>query len=596
LSPPQWLVAFLAPLAIWILLSGLDDLFVALVWLIPRRKPFPWPAESELDEARERRIAILLPLWNEHRVIGQMLERNLASVRYGSYEIFAGIYPNDEPTARAVAEIARRDPRVHLAPLPHDGPTSKGDCLNWIWLRMREYEARSGVRFEIVVTHDAEDLMHPESLRLVNWFSRDYQMVQIPVLALATGWREFTHGIYCDEFAEFQQKDIPVRQRLGGFLPSNGVGTGFGREALERLAAGRQGRVFDPECLTEDYENCYRIHELGYRQIFVPLPTVREGSRPPVATREYFPRRLRAAVRQRSRWVAGITLQGWQHHGWRAPWRQIYWLWRDRKGLAGNLLSPAANLLFCYGLANWHTLNECPPWLAKCCAAALGISVVQLGSRMWCSARIYGWRFAFTVPLRVWWGTLVNALATIDAIRQFAAARRRKARLSWRKTEHFYPAHATAAMGQQRLGEVLIRLRRLTAVDLNEALCQQPQGIRLGEYLLQIHKLSLEHLYQALSLHAGVELGAPSLAELSVKATRKLPLAAIRRWKVMPYRIDLGQLHLLTPNVPTEGMTRDLAQYCALELRFRLVLPAEFDRLMEQFYGEGVTAAAALPV
>lgn len=577
------MVTCLAPLAFWILLSGLDDLFVAAVWLIPRRKRFPWPTGPELDRAPERRIAILVPLWNEHRVIGRMLERNLAAIRYSNYDIFTGVYANDEPTARAVREIARRDTRVHVAMLRHGGPTSKGDCLNGIWHRMREYEARHGVRFEIVMTHDAEDLVHAESLRLINWFSRDYQMVQIPVLALPTGWAEFTHGIYCDEFAEYQQKDIPVRQRLGGFLPSNGVGTGFEREALERLAATRQGRAFDSDCLTEDYENGYCLHELGYRQLFVPLRTAAA----PVATREYFPRRFRAAVRQRSRWVAGIVLQGWQRHGWRASRGQVYWLWRDRKGLVGNLLTPLANALFCYGLANWRAVTPIPRWLGPFCLTAVAISICQMMARMACSARIYGWRFAAFVPLRAWWGNLVNALATAVAIQQFAAARRQGRRLAWRKTEHVYPAHGVVAAGRPRLGEALIRLRCLSTRELEEALLRQPEGVRLGEYLLQLRRLSEENLYQALSLQAGVELGAPGPAELSFRATRALPLATIRRWKVMPYRIDLGQLHLLTPEVPTEQMTRALAHYSALELRFRLVRPSEFEYLTVRYYGEG---------
>jgi adsorption protein B len=46
---------------------------------------------------------------------------------------------------------------------------------------MAEYERRNGIHFEIVVIHDAEDLVHPEALRLINWFSRDYEMVQVPV-------------------------------------------------------------------------------------------------------------------------------------------------------------------------------------------------------------------------------------------------------------------------------------------------------------------------------------------------------------------------------------------------------------------------------
>ena len=166
---------------------------------------------------------------------------------------------------------------------------------------------------------------------------------------------EFTHGLYCDEFAEYQLKDIPVRQTLGGFLPSNGVGCGFERKALERLAESRGGRIFDPDSLTEDYENGFRLHRLGYRQIFVPVPF---DAGEPIATREYFPRMRRAAVRQRSRWIAGIALQGWERLGWRAPWLQRYWFWRDRKGVVGSLLAPVANLTFVYGLIHWQPLVE----------------------------------------------------------------------------------------------------------------------------------------------------------------------------------------------------------------------------------------------
>ena len=67
----------------------------------------------------------------------------------------------------------------------------------------------------------------------------------------------------------------------------------------------------------------------------------------------YVGRRSRAAVRQRSRWVTGISLQCWERHGWNAGPGQLYWLWRDRKGLVGNLLAPAANLLAAYGAATW---------------------------------------------------------------------------------------------------------------------------------------------------------------------------------------------------------------------------------------------------
>ena len=58
----------------------------------------------------------------------------------------------------------KRHPNVHLAVCPHDGPTSKADCLNWIYQRMILYEEEHGVQFDIIVTHDAEDIIDPDAL------------------------------------------------------------------------------------------------------------------------------------------------------------------------------------------------------------------------------------------------------------------------------------------------------------------------------------------------------------------------------------------------------------------------------------------------
>jgi len=486
-SIEHWVSVCLGPLAAWILISGLDDLFISLVWIFAKRE-FLWPAPQEVAERPERRIAVFVPLWHEHRVIGQMLEHNLAGIQYEKYEVFVGVYPNDEQTREAVEKAARQDDRVHIATVPHDGPTSKGDCLNAIYRRMLAHEARDGVRFDVIITHDAEDLIHPESLRLINWHMPDYQMVQVPVLALPTGLRELTHGLYCDEFAEYQSKDIPVRQQLGGFLPSNGVGTGFDRNALEHLADLRGGQMFDPACLTEDYETGYRLHQQGCRQIFLPL---RFDSQKLVATREYFPRRWDAAVRQRSRWVAGIALQGWANHGWNFGTLQAYWFWRDRKGLVGNLLSPVVSLLFLLGLMGYRSHD---PGILPVLAATAAISLLQTGCRMWASARVYGWRFASGVPVRMVWGNVVNCLATLAAVGQFTSAAVHRESVAWRKTEHDYPVHA-----RPRLGELLVRMRILPVRDLEAALRTKPSSLRLGEHLMRLEKISPEHLELALS-------------------------------------------------------------------------------------------------
>lgn len=576
MTPDGFLFALLILLALWILISGVDDVFITVCWLVLRRRT-ALPAPAERDAAPERRIAILIPLWHEHSVSGQMLERTVSTLHYGAYDIFVGVYPNDALTVRAVSDAAARHPRIHPAMAPHDGPTSKGDNLNCIFECMRRYETETGARYEIIVTHDAEDVVHPESLRLINWFSRDHAMVQIPVLALPTSAREFTHGIYCDEFAEFQLKDIPVRQALGGFVPSNGVGCGFAREALDRLSETRGGRIFDPSSLTEDYENGYQLHRLGYRQIFVPL-TFEDGA--PIATREYFPRHHAAlAVAQRSRWISGIALQGWERHGWRAPWRQRYWFFRDRKGVLGNLLSPIANATFAAGLTHLLRFGSAPAHLGGLYCATLVIASIQIGVRVRAAACIYGWRFAALSPLRTLWGNVINFHATTKALKEFASAHLRGATLRWQKTEHLYPTHAAAAATRLRLGELLVRMRVVDPAVIEAALAALPAGVRLGEQLVKLRKASRQDIYHALSAQSGIPFGAPAEDELSPAAARTLPIATAHRWRVLPYRIVMGQLHVATSEPPSEEMIRDLAQSTTLELRFRLTAPEELEAM-----------------
>jgi hypothetical protein len=62
---------------------------------------------------------------------------------------------------------------------------------------------------------------------------------------------------------------------------------------------------------------------------------------------------------------------------------------------------------------------------------------------------------------------------------------------------------------------------------------------------------------------------------------RMLPADMAKRWHVLPYRVDMGQLHLATTEVPSEEMTRELGTASALDLRFRLVAPREFEKLLK---------------
>ncbi|HXF28053.1 MAG TPA: glycosyl transferase family protein [Bryobacteraceae bacterium] len=584
-----WVAACLLPLAVILLINSLDELFLDLVcflgW-IDRAVKRMRAGQPESRARPEKRIAILVPLWREFRVIGPMVEHNVAAIRYSNYEIFIGAYPNDDATLSAVRELETRFPNVHLAVCPHDGPTSKADNLNWTYQHLVLHENLNGIRFEVITVHDAEDLIHPQSLVRINEYMDDYDMVQIPVLPLPTPWWKLTHGVYCDEFAEYQTKDIPAREALGGFIPSNGVGTGYKRTALEKLAVAENNCIFEPSCLTEDYENGLRLYRLGCKQAFAPI---RRYAGSFLATREYFPQSLSLAIRQRTRWVTGNALQSWERNGWAGRLTVRYWFWRDRKGLIGNPLSLFTNFLFIYGLASWGVASaNGSRWVLAektahplLLAAVLALQGFHVGVRMGCVARIYGPRFAALVPIRIVYGNWINTAATLKAVSTYIAARMRHKPLVWMKTEHAYPSLQALVQDKRRLGEVLVGSSYIDEEDLAYALETQPPGIRIGEYLMQLGKLSEEELYEALSLQQGLPIIRLTASEINRAVARSLPRKVARRWRILPVKISAGSMYLASPELPSEALSQELQGLTRLSVRFQLVTPANYEELAE---------------
>jgi adsorption protein B len=599
----HWIALLLTPLAFWVVVSGLDDCVIAVAAAVAwirmtlsrgsRVHNPDWytPSDEDLAAAPARHMAVFVAAWKEHRVIQNMLDNNVTRLQYPRFDFFVGAYPNDERTLAAVREAMKRHANVHLAICPHDGPTSKADCLNWIYQRMILYEEEHGVRFDMIITHDAEDIIDPDSLRWINYYAQWNEMVQIPVLALPTPWGEITHGIYCDEFCEYQHKDMMARSLMGGFIPSNGVGTGYSRQALEMLAAAHANRIFEPGCLTEDYENGCRVALLGLRQKYIPIH-IRHGRA--IATREYFPRNLRGAVRQRTRWVTGIGLQSWEYHSLRETLRHCYWFWRDRKSLAGNMVGPLANLLFLYGVVTlvWaehtHTawgLGREASGLAVAAVAGLALQVMHTSVRMVCCARVYGWRFAALAPVRMVAANWINCFATGLAMWNYAAARMQDRPLRWAKTDHVYPNRAALVMERKKLGEILTGGQWITETDLAGALASKPAARRLGEHLMLLGMITEEDVYAALALQNNLPMGKPEPASVSLPVTRSLPAAVAKKWRILPFRIVAGELYMAGSELPGDEMQQEIRRFSSLEIRFQLVTPTDYAELATKYLG-----------
>jgi adsorption protein B len=382
---------------------------------------------------------------------------------------------------------------------------------------------------------------------------------------------------------------MPVRVHLGGFMPSNGVGTGFSRFALERLASADANRLFEPACLTEDYEIGFRLRMLNCLQLFVPV-RFRDGA--PVATRELFPTRFRPAVRQRTRWVTGIALQGGQRHGWQGGIRQGYWHWRDRKGLAGNTVSLAANLISLWGLLSWSvsrlngsawTFGErVPPAVLALLPLTLFFLLWRMAFKIGCTRRIYGTAFAMWAPLRALWANWINGVATLSAIHRFSAAWLRHEPLVWLKTEHRYPSKSALIEHKRPLGEILVMSHYITQEQLETAQSTKPRGVRIGEHLVGLGQLTEEELYEALSLQQSLPTVALNPAEIPKRVARSLPAHVVKRWQVLPFRIESGNIFLASPEVPSDEAELDVRRFTRLDVRFQLITPSNFRELQRQ--------------
>lgn len=582
----------LVPLSLYILISALDDLIVDALWLwrvakewwdAPEREPFPSPVP-------ERPIAIAIPCWRESEVIGAMLDHNLAALRYSNYRVLVGVYPNDSGTLRAVSEAAKRHPKVRIVYLPHNGPTVKADCLNWICHALEDEERAMGEEFVCLVQHDAEDLIHPCELSLFNSRIDEACFLQLPVLPLPTPVRDFTHGVYCDDFAESQSKDLVTRHLAGAFVPGCGVGTALRRDVLRQMM-DRDGNVFDPGSLTEDYDLGLRLFRMGAKQIFLPLLSDRNGY---VATREYFPKHWSAAVRQRSRWIAGNALQAWERHGWSGRWASRWFLWRDRKGLWGNPLSVLCNLLLAAGGVSWisHAIHGSPwvvesavhvtPWLVPLLSLNCVLMTERLAVRTAVSGRLYGWTFALLVPVRFFWGNFMNAAATFRACDSWMEAKIRGQRLTWAKTSHAYPTRGTLLAHKKTLPEVLEFLDLGPARFFEQALERCPGDVEPGDFLVDEGLLAEERMLEALCLQHSLPRAHVNWEEIPQRVRRTIPQREANAWRVVPFQISEGALHVACATVPSDPMLAELRLFTLLEIRFYLISTREFEELQRE--------------
>ena len=463
----QWLVLFQHELllfaGVFFLIGAIDDLAVDFTWIWLKLTGRANTLQVDRQELREVPLsgpaAVFIPAWHEADVIGDTVGHALRAWPQQSLRLYVGCYRNDPETIAATMKAAKGDARLRIVIHDRDGPSTKADCLNRLYTAMRDDERRMGLLFSSVIFQDAEDFVDPAGLGLLDRTIAsgvDFAQLAVePMVQSDRGWFARHLGShYCEEFAEAHGKAMVVRNELGAALPGAGVGCAVSRNAIQKLCRRRSDlRPFSAESLTEDYELGLAIAEDGGTCRFV---RARGDDGRLVATRAYFPARLDNVVRQKTRWVHGIALQGWDRVGWSSGSIETWMRARDRRGPLTALVLLFGYTLLALTLLSWLAIElgfgepmPLSPLLEALLIANLMAFLWRALWRFGWTASVYGVAEGLRAIARVPLANVIAIMAGRRAILAYVRALLGQS-VEWDKTPHIgHPAR----LAQVKAGE-----------------------------------------------------------------------------------------------------------------------------------------------
>ncbi len=414
----------LPPDFLWIaasLLSGLFFLAVIALRLLCLLPPLPLPqvAAPDLADADLPVYSVLVPLFRETAVLGQLLGA-LSRLSYprDRLDIKLILEESDIAMQRAVAQL-RLPEHIEVVVVPCGSPQTKPRALNY---------ALQFARGELLTIFDAEDIPEPLQLRLA---AETFALLSPDVACLQAeltfynaneNWlaRQFTV-----EYATLFGLLLPALASYRLPLPLGGTSNHFRTRLLRRAGA------WDAFNVTEDADLGLRLARLGFAAATLDATTYEEAS---IGLGNW--------LRQRSRWLKGF-MQTWLVH-MRSPARTmeevgVAGFWACQAYTAG-LIASALLHPFCLGLTIWLIVSgrafSAGAGLVDTLIAGLNLAVlfsgyavtILAGRRAIRRKGIEGWYFTLA-SMPIYW--LLISLAAWAALRQFVVAP-----FHWNKTEH----------------------------------------------------------------------------------------------------------------------------------------------------------------
>lgn len=467
---------------------------------------------NEIEATPPKMLAIVVAAYNEENVLHSVISNLIQSNQYprSMYHVFLGVYPNDDGTLRVASELEEQFPNVHKVIHVLNGPSSKADNINNVIKNIYKFERDHHMEFQAIVVHDSEDLVHPYEFKLENYLLEKHAVIQIPVFPLqempklSNIFKNMISGTYADEFAENHYRLLLARNLTGAFVPSAGTGFVIRRDVLEHFP---DGEVFPVGSLTEDYKLSLQFKQMGYHVYYVLEDVIRlrsdgKTSREFISTRSMFPNTYKAAVRQKTRWIYGITRQSFRlrdilkNHS--LSFVAKYSLYRDWKAKFGNFLLGPGYLIFIYFIVSlFIDLPIMYPMFSFSWYLMLFLSIMMLQRqllRFLAVKNVYGYKSALIsslfpplLPFRMVLGNIINFHATAKAWMQGRDKKHKKRKQKqpkWSKTDHEFLEENVLRRFRRNLGDTLLYYEQIKLNQLQEALDEaEKTGERLGTTL-----------------------------------------------------------------------------------------------------------------
>jgi len=239
---------------------------------------------ADLDPQTGPLVSVLIPCFNEEKVIGASVARILES-NWTRLEVIVLDDGSSDGTAAEVQRLFADEPRVRLIRFPNGG---KALALN---------RGLDQVRGEIVVALDADTLFPPNTIgRLARWFV-DPRVGAVAGNALVGNRRNLITRWQALEYVTAQNLERRALAALGAVTVVPGAVGAWRRATLEQLGG------YPSDTLAEDQDLTLAAQQAGWRVEFDPDARAYTEA----------PETVSGLLKQRFRWSFGTLQCIWKH-------------------------------------------------------------------------------------------------------------------------------------------------------------------------------------------------------------------------------------------------------------------------------------------